>query len=82
MVKYTGRKFSQNLSSNMERRLNNRDKEVVTNRKREDQIIEEVKQNIADLDKRAHLSKGRAMQKIEEEIAYTLPLECFGFGRK
>lgn len=67
------------LSSNVERRQK---REIVTIRKREQQIIEERKEAIARLDKKAHLYQGKQKQKIDEEVAYTLPLECWGFGRK
>jgi len=45
------------------------------------ELAEERDKKISDLGKRNHLFKGRVAQKLEEEQAYTLPLECWGFGR-
>lgn len=60
----------------------NEERTVKTKRKREQEIIEKKKKDIARLSTRAHLWKGKKQQKLEEEQAYTLPLECWGFSRK
>jgi len=78
MIKRDRRRGLDTLSSNIERRSG---REFVTKAKRELQIINEHKEKIKRLDSRAHLRQGREKQKLEEEQAYTLSLECFGFGK-
>lgn len=67
------------LCENIERRENRGNFERVTKAKREIELIEEHKAKLDRLDSRAHLRKGRAEQKLEEERAHTLSLECWGF---
>ena len=55
--------------------------ERVTKLKRENQLIEEHKEKIKYLDSASHLRQGKEKQKIDEERAYSLSLECFGFER-
>ena len=47
-------------------------------REREREIIEQKRTEIADLSKRKVLFLSKEKRKIKEEIAHTLPLECFG----
>lgn len=80
-VKYYGkRKGLDSLSYNIVRRENRGD--YVTKLKREDELRDERLSKIKNLNTRSHLFKGKDEQKIEEERAYTLPLECFGFHKR
>lgn len=78
VLKVDRRRGLQSLAANAERRGR---KELKTIKKREDEIIEEQKAKIERLGTRAHLYKGKEEQKIEKEQAFTLPLECWGFGK-